>query len=197
MGVFLWSNYWCTPGDSFTDKPSGNIVVDSVATGTITTSSDLDVGGKLLYQTKSWIPYTPSLALVLLNGYGTGLAIASNTVTGRYRRLSSEFVLFEIRGDIVFSTGSGQALLQVGIPSLPPVSSFTVNGSFMGTSFISSTPFSVSLTGYGAASATSVILSPQGIADQTSSVPAAYGINSYANAARTITITASGVYEVL
>jgi hypothetical protein len=188
MGNSSWENYWSNPGDIGASATPTNLKVK-----TVTTSSDVDIGGKLLYQTQTWIAYTPSVAIALVVGFGTTLVLASNTITGRYRHLSSEFILFEIQGNLVFGTGTGQALATLGLPPIHSVTPFCTSGSFIGITSVSTTPIAIPLVGYSAPSDTTVTIAPCPL--QSGSL--ALGINSYAPASKTVTIKVSGVYEIL
>ena len=186
MGVFLWTNYWMAPGDSFSDPPPRNLQVTSVIT-----SGPIDIGGSVLYLGRSWISYTPSVALSLVAGQGNSLVLASNTITGRYRQLSSEFVLFELRGNLVFGTGTGQAQVILGLPPIPAVVPFSTSGSFIGNRL--STNFAVPLIGYSSPGNTTVTIAPAQLIDSSGTVG---GINAFAPASKIVTITVSGIYEV-
>jgi len=186
MGVFLWGNYWSNPGDSFSDTPPQNVKFRDVLIKDV-----LDLQGDILYQGKSWISYTPSVSISLISGYGATLTLSSNTISGKYRRLSDDFVFFVISGNLVFSTGTGQALAILGLPPLAPSSPFVASGGFLGVSSLSPTPISVGLIGYVNPTDTTVTLTPIPLVDGS----AVNGINSYAPSARTVIITISGIYE--
>jgi hypothetical protein len=134
MAVFLWSNYWQTPGDSFTDPPPQNLKVDSVTTSSVVTSS-VNLTGPLLYNGHAWLSYTPTLALINLPPGYSG-TITSNTISGRYRRIDS-LVFFNISGGIVFNASAGGDLT-ISLP-LAPARPFSATGSIPFTYYDSGT----------------------------------------------------------
>jgi hypothetical protein len=166
------------------------IKVDSItASGPFVTTGPVDVSGDILYNGTTWIPYTPSVALYSTPGTAT-VVLSSHTITGRYRRLSSAFVLFEVRGNLVFASGGGHAAVIIGLPSIHQTADFTAHGSWTSTS--GSLVWTSALVGHANVGDTTITLFPVPFLYPT----VIWGLNDLTPANNTIPIQASGVYGV-
>ena len=189
-----WSYHWRNPGNFPGSSVPQNPSFNSVTTSSFTDKGPFDLQGDILYKTQAWITFTVSPAVVLFGAYGN-TTLTSNTLVGKYRRLGSSLVLLNIRGNVVFSAGTGAALLQVNLPPLLSSQSFSLRGSFIGTSSGTLT-FSVPISGFAAAGATTALINPAPLAAPGATVTQGSGFNNYQpSGGGPITINVEAFYE--